>query len=189
MRIIMVRHGETYDNLSKQYSSEDTRLTEKGKKEIEVTRELLGEFEYDIAFVSPLIRTKETQEILGIDDAIECDDIKEIDFGKFVGYNYNNLKEVYPEERKYWLEDYIHNRPLDGESIEDLYKRVEAFLQERVREDKDILLICHDGVIKSVLGWVFDRHDYFFKFKLNNGSISVVNINKGYKFIEKLNYI
>lgn len=189
MRIIMIRHGETHDNLKKQYSHEATSLTDKGREEIKRTRKLLKEFKYDKAYVSPLLRAKETQEILGIEDAEEDSRLKEIDFGKFVGYNYNNLKEAFPKERDHWLEEYIHNRPLEGESIKDLYLRVEDFLNEKLKEDKDILLICHDGVIKSVLGWVFDRYDYFFRFKLDNGSISVVRINRDFKFIEKLNYI
>lgn len=189
MRIIMVRHGETFDNVAKVYSREDTRLTDQGRAEIERTRTLLKNFSYDRAYVSPLVRTRETQEILGLEEAVLDDRIKEIDFGRFVGYNYNNLKEAYPKERDHWLEDYIHNRPLEGESIEDLYGRVVGFLEEKLPQEEDLLLICHDGVIKSILGWVFDRYDYFFKFKLDNGSISVVRIEGDFKFIERLNYI
>ena len=184
----MIRHGETYDNLSRKYSGKDTRLTDKGIEEIEETKRLIKKFTYDTAYVSPLLRAKETQEILGI-EAIEDERIKEIDFGKFVGHDFNGLGKTYKEERDYWIEDYIHNRPLGGESIVDLYKRVVGFVEEKVLEDRDILLICHDGVIKSILGWVFDRYDYFFKFKLDNGSISVVRIEEGFKFIERLNYI
>ncbi len=189
MRIIMIRHGETFDNVKKQYSSEDTRLTDKGREEIERTKLLLEEFEYEKAYVSPLKRAKETQEILDIKDAEEDNRLKEIDFGKFIGYDFNSLKEAYPKEMEYWLEDYIHNPPLEGESIYNLYNRVENFLEEKILENKDILLICHDGVIKSALGWVFNRYDYFFRFRLNNGSISVINIDKEFKYIEKLNYI
>ena len=184
----MVRHGETYDNIEKKYSSKDTKLTDRGRREIEKTSKVLKGFTYEKIYVSPLLRARETMDILGLQSGEVDERLSEIDFGRFVGYDFESLKLAYPKERDFWLEDYINNPPLEGESIRDLYKRVEGFLEEKLAEDKDILLICHDGVIKSALGWVFERYDYFFRFKLDNGSISSIVVDKGFKYIEKLNY-
>ena len=67
MDIIMIRHGETEDNVSKVFSRDDTKLSEIGKEQIKRTRELLKDFKFDKVYYSPLERTKETLGILGLE--------------------------------------------------------------------------------------------------------------------------
>lgn len=188
MDIIMVRHGESQDNRLKKYSSKDTGLTKEARRELGRTKKLLEEFSYDKVYVSPLLRARETMELLGLDGLVDTR-IREVDFGEFAGHDFESLTLNYKKELDYWLDNYLDHRPLGGESVKDLYQRVEEFLEEKLAQNEDILLVTHDGVIKSVLGWVFDRYDYFFRFKLDNGSISVVSLDDGFKFIKKLNYI
>ena len=187
MDIIMIRHGESEDNISKVYSREDTGLTNKGKKEILGAKLLLEDIGYKNAYYSPFKRAFQSYEILELKASPE-DRIKEIDFGIFTGKTFGEISEIYPEESKAWISDVINYRVPQGESVRDVYMRVEGFLEELVDKGEDALLICHDCVIRLALCWVFDNPDYFFKFKIDNGSINIISIDDDYKFIKRTNY-
>lgn len=187
MDIIMIRHGESEDNISKVYSREDTGLTDKGKKEILGAKLLLEDIGYKNAYFSPFKRAFQSYEILELKASPE-DRIKEIDFGIFTGKTFGEISEIYPEESKAWISDVINYRVPQGESVLDVYRRVEKFLEELIDKGEDTLLICHDCVIRVALCWVFDNPDYFFKFKIDNGSINIISIDDDYKFIKRTNY-
>lgn len=187
MDIIMVRHGESEDNLKRIFSRDNTRLTEKGRSQIDHSRELLKDFTYEDIYCSPLSRAIESKEVLGLDGIIE-ESIREINFGAFTGMTFQEISETYPLEAKKWLEDSINFRVPKGESVLDVYERIKNFLKELIVKDKNVLLICHDCVIRLALCWIFDNPDYFFKFKVDNGSINIISIEDNFKYIKKTNY-
>lgn len=183
----MIRHGESEDNIQRIFSRDDTKLTEKGIEQIEETKELLKKFKYDRVYYSPLKRTVETLGILGL-TGIEEIKIREINFGIFTGKTFEEISEIYPDETKSWLGDTQQYIIPQGESLLDVYNRVKRFLEEISKYDENILLVTHDCVIRLALSWIFDNPDYFFKFKVDNGSINIVSIDEGFKYIKKLNY-
>ena len=187
MDIIMIRHGETDDNVSKIFSRDTTKLTNNGKKQILKTRENIKELSYDKIYFSPLTRTVETLDVLGLEGKSE-ERIREIDFGIFTGKTFKEIKEIYPKETEAWLDDTNNYLIPEGESLLNVYKRVKEFLEEALAKNENILLVTHDCVIRLALCWVFDNPDYFFKFKVDNGSINTISIDDGFKFIRKLNY-
>ncbi len=186
MDIIMIRHGESEDNLSKVLSNYDTSLTEKGIEQIKRTKGFLKNYKFDRVYYSPLKRTDETRKYLDL-EGIEEPRIREIDFGIFTGYRYDEFTSIYPEESKLWVSDPYNYDVPNGESINTLYKRVEKFLEEIVDKNEDVLLITHEGIIRVICSWVFDEPKYFFKFSADNGSLSIISVNGGYKYIKKLN--
>ena len=186
MDIIMIRHGESEDNLNKILSRDDTSLTKKGILQIKRSKEFLINYKFDKVYYSPLTRTIQTREHLGL-EGIEEERIREIDFGIFTGYKYEEFTSKYPEESKLWIDDPNKYEIPKGESINTVYKRVENFLEEVTEQDEDILLVTHEGIIRVICSWVFDNPEYFFKFKADNGSFSIISINEGYKYIKKLN--
>lgn len=188
MEIIMLRHGETEDNIKKVFSRDDTRLTEKGIKQIEDIKESIEGLNYNKVYYSPLKRTVETLRKLEL-DGIEELRIREINFGIFTGENYPGILELYPEESKLWVEDSKNYKIPKGESLLEVYTRVVEFLEEIARGKENVLLVCHDCIIRLALCWVFDNIDYFFKFKIDNGSLNILSVDEeGFKFISKLNY-
>ena len=183
MDIVFVRHGQTVENSHGKYGSIDTPLSEKGRKQIEALKGALGDKTFKNIYVSPLKRTIETAEILGL-DGLKEERIKEINFGIFEGKSYEEIYREYPLETSLWVKDYIGYKIPKGESLMDLYNRVSSFLEKVIKDDNDVLVITHEGVIRCALCWVFDNVEYFYKFKVNNGSITVVTVNEGYKYIE-----
>ena len=184
----MIRHGETEENVLKTFSAKDTKLTEKGKKQIEKIKPFVETLSFDKVYVSPLNRTVETMEILGLDGEREKR-IQEVDFGLFGGKTYETIKREFPKETKMWDEDYINYPTHKGESIKMAYNRVTSFLEEIIKKNEDVFLVCHDGVIRIALSWIFDNVEYFFKFKSENGSANIITVNEdGFKYINKMNY-
>ena len=187
MDIILIRHGETEDNLKRIFSRDNTKLTDKGRAQILNSKKLLKNFEYEEVYYSPLTRAVESTEVLGLNGIIE-DRIREINFGTFTGMTFDEIRKLHPLKAKEWLKDSINYRVPKGESMLDVYNRIEEFLKEIIQRDKNVLLICHDCVIRVALCWVFDNPDYFFKFKVDNGSINIISVEEDYKYIKKTNY-
>ena len=135
MDIILIRHGQTEDNVDRIFSTKDTRLTDKGKEQIRKTKTFVDTLVYDKVYVSPLYRAIQTMEILGLDGEVE-ERIKEVDFGLFEGNTYEEIKDKFPKEAKIWDEDYINYVTPKGESIKMAYERVTSFLEEISKREK-----------------------------------------------------
>ena len=183
----MIRHGETEDNIKRVYSRDDTCLTPKGIEQIENIKKEMKDLTFSRTYYSPLTRTKETIDHLRLEGIAE-ERIQEVDFGIFKGMDYKTILKEYPKETKKWTNDYMGYRIPEGESLEEVYKRLESFLEDLIEKDENVLLITHEGIIRLVCCWVFDNIDYVFKFKADNTSINIVSIVDDFKYIEKLNY-
>ena len=65
MKIVIARHGETDWNAGNRLMGRiDVHLNENGRKQTEILKEELEDFDFDICFSSPLSRAKETAEIV-----------------------------------------------------------------------------------------------------------------------------
>src|SRR5699024_9544851 len=116
MDIIMVRHGETEDNICKIYSRDNTILSKKGIEEIKISKKILEEYTFDKVYYSPLTRTEETLKYLELDGTPE-ERIEEWDFGIFSGLNYREIEDKYPIEYKEWTDNPIDFIIREGESL------------------------------------------------------------------------
>lgn len=183
----MIRHGESEDNVAKVYGRDETKLTQRGIGQVKLARENLKDFSYSKVYYSPLTRTRQTLNYLGLEGTEEWR-IRELNFGKFSGKNYKEIEREFPEESKMWNEDLYGYILPEGESLKQNYKRVKEFLKELIEKDEDVLLVTHAGIIRLIFSWVFDNMEYFFKFKVENASINIVSIEDNYKYIKKLNY-
>lgn len=186
MNIIMIRHGESEDNVARVFGTRNTPLSKRGVKQIKSIKDKVHKLDFAKVYVSPFRRTRQTLEHLEL-EAIEEERIQEYNFGVFSGLTNERIEERYPVEYKEWVESPTSFIIREGESLEMVYERVKDFLEEMLAQGEDILLVTHAGIIRLVLCWVFDDIDYFFRFKVDNGSINIVSIDDGYKFIKKIN--
>ena len=89
MELYLIRHGETDWNKQKRMQGQtDIPLNEYGRKLAHITAEAISDIDFDIVYSSPLIRAKETAEILtgGRNIHITTDErLKEISFGNDEG--------------------------------------------------------------------------------------------------------
>ncbi|NMA84672.1 MAG: histidine phosphatase family protein [Epulopiscium sp.] len=186
MDIILIRHGESEDNISKIFSRDATKLSSEGIKQIKATRKILEGLDYKQVYYSPLTRTKDTLYYLGL-QGIEEPRIREVNFGIFTGKTFAECSAEFPKEVQMWIDHTNSYEIPKGESLETVCKRVVEFLEEVVKQNENVVLITHEGIIRIACAWVMDDINYFFKFKAENGSISVISIEDGYKYISKLN--
>lgn len=188
MDIIMIRHGESEDNILKVFGKPESLLSQKGISQIETTRELLKDLEFSKVYYSPFKRTIQTLDILGLEGEVDSR-IGEYNFGKFAGLDSSQIKSIYPKEYHEWIEKQPNYVIEDGESLQMVFERVKEFLEEIVKKGESVVLVTHAGIIRLSFCWIFDNIDYFFKFKVDNGSINIISLNeKNFKTIEMSNY-
>ena len=132
--LYIIRHGKTdWNNLWKIQGRTDIPLNEEGRTMAKKAAEEYKDINFDIAFSSPLIRARETAEILlkGRDIPIINDDrLMEMSFGAYEGFEkcFDSpncpLNVFFKTPEKYVV-------PVEGaESMEELFKRTGEFLKE-----------------------------------------------------------
>lgn len=165
MKLFVVRHGETKENISKMMQGNmDTLLNETGKLQAKALLNKVEEKKIDLIISSPLKRAYETALIIanGI-DIITDDRLRSRNHGEFEGMCRNDVK----------LSDYWNIKKNvkyeKAESVMDLYKRVESLLLE-IKEnysDKNILLVTHSGIVRILY--------YYFNGIPEDGDLSKYN--------------
>ena len=189
-KIILVRHGQTQANISWKYSSDDTVLAESGLYILDKTKKLLDEYKIDKVYTSNLVRSQETAKRLGFDDFTIDKRLNEMNFGDFRG---RGIDEVRESEKEFFLKeekDYFAIKYPSGESRNDVIKRTSNFLDEKSKEeDGTILCISHGIAIRSTLFWILKDLDNWGSFWIDNGSLTIYNIEDDKRLIESVNKI
>lgn len=149
MKLYVVRHGETIWNAENRVQGiTDIPLTDKGRLDATLLKDLVKDINIDVVISSPLERTIETAKILTDGKLpINTDDrIKERDWGLNEGANIDDVD-------KWDCWDVILNTRVQNiESIQDFMYRVSNFLEDiKVRyKDKNVLVVTHSAVIRVI---------------------------------------
>lgn len=158
VELYVVRHGETDSNSQKRLNGGLTNLPlndvgiEQAKK---LSKEIKIE-DFDEIYTSPLIRAKQTAEILnhGVHDLKVDERLIEARYGKWDGASEAKLISEYPEvfdENDFLFPEYKKYVD-DGEDYDDVYKRVDDFITEMSKKgDKKIMAVCHGFISRSFL--------------------------------------
>lgn len=150
MKVYIVRHGEVSSNVRGIYNLVDDKLNEKGIEQANILREKVKEIDYDVIISSPLIRARETSEIINVKnkEIIYDNRLAERDAGSFKGKSLD-LTDRY----EYWnYNTELHQG--DEELIKDFFDRVWQFLDELKEKDyESVIISCHSGVSKAIRGY------------------------------------
>lgn len=194
IRLILVRHAITTCNEGGNLSGQiDSTLSEKGKLQVEQLTCYLKDENIDEIYTTPFSRTKDTMEKLAQIKSIEInetDKFNEIDFGEFDGLSFDIIKRDYPEEFEKMIKEGPEYTYPKGESLIDTFDRVSKEL-ENILKDKDnktILICSHGGTIRNILSYLISKdYKYHWNFKIDNASVSVVEVENDFAVINKLN--
>jgi len=192
MNIYVVRHGESEENVKGTfYGKTDCKLSDKGKVQSLFLRDKLKDINFNKVYYSPTKRAVETLDLIydNKNSQKSCDKrLCEINFGNFEGKNYTELLELYEEECKLWERDWISFTPPNGESYLDLYKRVEEFMDELLKESyENVLIVSHGGPIRAIYTYVMNKNlEMFWKFGCNNCDIAKIKFEFGNLFIDSI---
>lgn len=156
MKLVLVRHGESTANLAGLLSSlpsDEVRLTDRGRSQVEVAASRIRRGRVDCVYVSPLLRTLETADILLRDwpktpkKKIDAR-ISEINYGKYSGKPNNSQLDAI---RKSQLAgDYLTRFGDSGENKLEILSRLYDFLIEVIAAHSGsarIVVVSHGSII------------------------------------------
>lgn len=187
MEFILIRHGQTYANEQNIYSTPNSKLSNIGKKNLEISRTRLEKIFYDRIISSPYIRALETGVILNRKNIqIEkLEEIREMSFGILEGKSFDQVYSSHPKELQRWMKDPYEIAPLGGESIVDIMDRAKIFLSKDFEGSP--IFITHDGFIRACLCSILEDPHAFFRFEIRNGSINRIKRENGIFTIVQIN--
>ena len=158
-RLYIIRHGKTdWNILHKLQGRTDIPLNAEGRRMAEAAREEYRDVNFDICFCSPLIRARETAEILlrGRNIPIEYDDrLTEMGFGSYEGTEKSFQIPDCPINVLFQAPEKYTDPPGGAESLDALFERTGAFLRERaeplLEEGLDVLIVGHGAMNSSIV--------------------------------------
>lgn len=160
MKLVLSRHGETDFNVEKRLQGTriNHEINEHGKEQAALVAEKLKDYNFDHIFSSPLIRCKDTVEIIAKkhDNKIEFrKELEEVNLGIFSGMNAVEIEEKYPGKWRERVDSKYDFDHYDGESYESVDKtRIASFLKE-IKEkysSRTILIVTHMGIARLIIG-------------------------------------
>ncbi len=166
MLIYIVRHGETNANVNGYLQGwTNDPLNENGRSLAVITGQGMKDIKFDYCISSPLIRAKETAEIVlresGNDIPIHFDDrIKEINMGDCERKKFRpGEREVDEEQIKLFFTDALAFEGFpNGESMRQVAGRTQQFLKELIKKDdgKTYLITTHGFALRAMLNFLYD---------------------------------
>lgn len=162
MKLILLRHGETEDNVNHILTGRNGgKLTAKGIEQAKkVGKELKEKYEIDMVFCSPLQRCVDTLNNILDQYPIEgpihmCKLLEERDLGEYVGEDINLIgwDEVSLDENN------KTNDEMGVESWSELKKRVDLFLEDlKLEEVKTVLVISHRDPLIAMINKITGKN-------------------------------
>ena len=155
--LILIRHGPTeWNEIGRVQGHTDIPLSEAGRTRVKTWRVPAPLLDHQW-IASPLLRARETAEILsGRTPALEPR-IAEMHWGEWEGETLENLRARYGDAMVENEAKGLDFRAVGGESPRDVCARIAAFFAERARGGHDTVAVSHKGVIRAALalatGW------------------------------------
>jgi probable phosphoglycerate mutase len=180
---IFLRHGEADNNVNRILVGRhiESHLTENGRQQVRDTANYLKEIVVDKVFVSPVIRARETAEI--VCDVINLDyeideRLYEIELGKLVGMNYEDIIE---KHGNLFLKFYSGDEQmLDNygvESFTSVKMRIKHLLDEAIERypDKNIIFVTHLDPIKAAISLLLDlKPEALYQWHIRNAALTIL---------------
>lgn len=185
-RLLLVRHGETDWNRQTRFQGQiDVPLNDNGRQQAQKAGELLKDVPLDFAVSSPLLRPKETAEIiLKHHPAIRLafqDGLREISHGLWEGKLEAEIEQTYPGELYRWRTVPDEIQMPEGENLQQVWERsLGAWQSILANQGKNGLVVAHDATNKALLCQILGLGiNHFWNFRQGNGAVSVIDYPQG----------
>lgn len=181
IKLLFIRHGATAGNLEKRYiGSTDEALCDVGIAQAEALK--VHDFQIDHLFVSPMLRTRQTAEILFPEISYTIvSDFAETRFGLFEGKTAAELSDNLEYQK--WLDSMCLAPIPGGERAADFKARCCAAFCEVIKSLPDhtcAAFVIHGGVIMAVLEAFAQPQKGFYDYHIANGDYILALYDKGY---------
>lgn len=182
MEIYLVRHTKVAVAPNICYGQSDVALAESFFEEAEIILRKLSNPKNFVCYSSPLTRCKLLAEKIPSKETILEPRLMEFNFGDWELKTWESIgKQAFDS----WHSDFVNNKVPNGESYFELFNRSTLFLKEIISKNKDVILITHGGVIRTLLSHVigFPLANSF-RLKIGFGSISKIIYSDGHFSVE-----
>ena len=106
---------------------------------------------FDAVFCSPLQRCKDLAMALNCQNIVYEPALMEMNFGDWELKKWNNIN---PNDLDIWMQDFVNTKTPNGENLQDLFSRMQFFLDNlRLQPYKKVLIITHAGTIRCM--WAY----------------------------------
>ena len=196
MRLFLVRHGLSSFNKEGliQGRIDESYLTDEGYKQARLTGNILNEIKFNQIYSSPLKRAAETakeiEKSLKENFDIHFDqNLLEVDLHKWSGLTSKDIKNKYKDSYLIWKNDpeKLELKNKDNviyQPIQDLFDQAKVFIRNLLEENKNknnqnILIIAHNAILRCLILYLLNKPNKGFrKIRLDNASISIINISE-----------
>ncbi len=169
--ILLIRHGQSeWNKLNLFTGFKNIELSEQGIEEANKAGQNFKnlDIKFNIVFTSELKRAQETAKIIlqNLDQwdflnnqgkIISNNNLNERDYGDLTGLNKKETAEKFGEEQVHkWRRGYS-DQPPNGESLEDVVRRVKKYFEEVIQpaiqsnENDNILIAAHGNSLRALL--------------------------------------
>ena len=186
IRLLLVRHGETDWNRQTRFQGQiDVPLNDNGRQQSQKVAEFLQEVAIDFAVSSPMLRPKETAEIIlkqhpNVKLDLQ-DGLREISHGLWEGKLETEIEQEFPGELQRWRLVPAQVQMPEGENLQEVWERSvtawQSILQTAsTNQFKTVLVVAHDATNKTLLCHVLGLSlENFWNFRQGNGAVSVID--------------
>lgn len=188
-RLLLVRHGETDWNRQTRFQGGiDVPLNDNGREQSRKAAEFLKDVPLDFAFSSPMLRPKETAEIiLPAHPSVKLqllDGLREISHGLWEGKLEAEIEQTYPGELHRWRTVPEQVQMPEGENLQQVCDRSivawHHILASVENQSKTGLVVAHDATNKVLLCHILGLSPaHFWNFRQGNGAVSVIDYPQG----------
>ena len=172
MKLYFVRHGESEANTLRVISNRESPfgLTALGKQQAIILADRLKDIPITAIFSSPILRARETAEILAQSFHLPYQitkALREYDCGILEDKSDEDSWKLHHEIAEDWTLHHNHLRkPEGGESYLEIKKRflpfIESFTQNGLHAEAHILLVSHGGLLQLMLPEILTNIDHAF---------------------------
>jgi probable phosphoglycerate mutase len=155
MRLLLLRHGRTTAAPGTYVGTRvDVGLDDHGRAQAAEAGAVLRGRRFAAVLCSPLRRARETAAIAVPEARPRIDDrLQELDWGDLTGLSWAEVEARHPGAAAEWTRSGWPTPP-NGEDPRELWRRASAAALDVCAEfpDGDVLVVCHGGVMRALLG-------------------------------------
>jgi probable phosphoglycerate mutase len=192
LRLLLVRHGETeWNRVSRFQGGIDVPLNDNGRQQAQMASEFLKDVQIDFAISSPMLRPKETAEIIlkshpSVNLELQ-EALKEINHGLWEGKLESEIKQEYADLLHQWQTAPETVQMPEGENLQQVWDRAVACWNAIIEsvelsesELKTGLVVAHDAINKVILCHVLGLTPAsIWCIKQGNGAVTVIDYPHG----------
>ena len=197
-KLILLRHLQSQWNKENKFTGwTDVLLSEEGIEKASIIADKLMAEPIDLVFTSPLVRNKNTAELvlkyLNRPDIVDIKIDKAFDernYGVWQGLDKGAVKQKYGEEEYRRLRRSWTGKPEGGESLQDVYERVVPYyknaIEPELRAGKNCLVVASHNSLRALAKYLENIADEaIIDFEIPNGGVVIYELDESLQIKNK----